>query len=441
MLATRLHIASRATFIFLLVTALQFLSSWLLLPFYLSRFTVEEFGVNELMNRVSLIAGILVSLRISGAMANQYFQIGEEGAKRRFVSSLFMFTLLAAALGCLLFLFFGPRLFDLFFAGSGFAFWPYGCTALLTGILGNVMAPGLFFLRNEQRLRPFLLISAGFIAFNFFGQLGAIYLLELDFRGLAIARSVLALVQMAFMALWCFRHFGLHFDWQPVRRALTYTVPLMPFLVLNWLQLYYDRFFVGREFGATLLGLFSVLLIAGSIHTACVDVFENVYRPLWMKGFADSSLSGNLSGAQRQYLGGTIGSAFLILLGCLFVPWALNRTEYMRQAPLFMWVVAVSVCKGISLLFIQQLVFRERSGLLLLIAAVQFLLTWGCYHVFALGQGLERLLLINVLLQLFFSLLFYVAAQRVFPIAFNRFWLLAAYGYVVLLLVLGYWAA
>jgi hypothetical protein len=60
MFTQRFNTASRATVIFLLVSALQFLSSWLLLPFYLSRFSLEEFGVNELMNRVSIIAGFLV---------------------------------------------------------------------------------------------------------------------------------------------------------------------------------------------------------------------------------------------------------------------------------------------------------------------------------------------------------------------------------------------
>jgi O-antigen/teichoic acid export membrane protein len=441
MFAIRFHAASRATAIFLLVSALQFLSSWLLLPFYLSRFSLEEFGVNELMNRVSIIAGFLISLRISGAMANQYFQIEGSAGRKRFVSSLFLFTLLSSAAGALLFLFFGPHLFDLFFADTGFAFWPYGCTALLTGILGNVMAPGLFFLRNEQRLRPFFLISAGFIAFNFFGQLAAIYLLRLDFRGVAIARSMLALVQILLMAIWCLRVFGFHPDWSPVRRALRYTLPLIPFLLLNWLQLYYDRFFVGREYGATMLGVFSVLVIAGSIHTACVDVFENVYRPVWMKGFMDPGASSHIKNSQQHYLAGIIFTAAAILFACILLPFFTSRPVYTLYAPLFIPVVAASVCKGISLLFIQQLVYRERSGLLLAIAALQFLLTWLCYRFLARGHDVGWVMQINVLLQLLFTAFFYAAAQRVFPIAFNCFWLFAAYGYVLLLLVLGYWAA
>jgi O-antigen/teichoic acid export membrane protein len=246
---------------------------------------------------------------------------------------------------------------------------------------------------------------------------------------------------MLLMALWCFRRFGMHFDMPVIRRALRYTLPLIPFLVLNWLQLYYDRFFVGREYGAGVLGVFSVLVIAGSIHTACVDVFENVYRPVWMKGFMDPGASSKLMASQRHYLAGIIFTASCILFACILLPVVTSRPVYMQYAPLFIPVVAASVCKGISLLFIQQLVYRERSGLLLAVAALQFLLTWLCYHFLGRGHDVGRVIQINVLLQLLFTALFYGAAQRIFPVAFNRFWLFAAYGYVLLLLLLGYWAA
>ena len=425
---------SKAAFIFMMVTILQFASSFLLLPLYLHIYSVEEFGINEMINRVTLFAGLLISLRISGAMANIYFSFKGMADKNQFIFSLAAFTLLSSIAGLILLFILGEPIIRIFFKNSGFLLWPHGVCAVLTGITGNMMTPYIFYLRNEQKLQSFLYLNIFIIGLNLAAQLIAIYVFHAGFSQLVQTRSAFAVIQFLIMVFIYFSRFTIRVNWPMIKRALSYTIPLIPFLILNWLQLYYDRFFISNHFGAISLGVFSFVMIISTIHNAFTDVFENSFRPSFIDCFINSrSDYTKLRNLQNQFLLVIVFSASFILLCAIALPLFTKNNLYLVHSDLFFLIVATGVCKGISLLFIQQLVFREKSITLGIIVLLHFVLLWLCYNVLAVNGSIEQVLLINLALNFFVTYLYYRRGQVVFHLSFSASQFIIPYGFIAML--------
>jgi O-antigen/teichoic acid export membrane protein len=219
-----------------------------------------------------------------------------------------------------------------------------------------------------------------------------------------------------------------------IKRALSYTIPLIPFLVLNWLQLYYDRFFISHYYGAISLGIFSFIVIISAIHNAFTDVFENTFRPSFMHNFINAgSEPDSIRRTQNQYLLSIAFSASFILLCSLALPLITKNERYLEHAGLFFLALASTVCKGISLLFIQQLVFREKSVLLGTIVFVHFILTWLCYTHLAIQGSIDQILVINLALNFVMTGVYFKLAQMVFPVLIKASQVLIPYAYIGLL--------
>jgi O-antigen/teichoic acid export membrane protein len=433
---------SRASFIFLLVAIMQFSASFLLIPVYLRAFTVEEFGINEIINRIALFAGIIISLRISGAMANIYFTLGDKNSKNSFVSSLAGFTILSSIAGFFFFLTAAYFLIPLFSFKSVFSLYPHGVCALLTAIAANMVTPYFFYLKNEQKLVSFLKINVLFIAVNFFIQLIAIFYFGVDFDTIITIRSFFALFQFMVMLVMYRLFFSLKINWSLVRRALQYTIPLIPFLILNWLQLYYDRFFVGKYFGVFALGVFAFILILQNIQSTFTDVFENAIRPDLMSKFIEGKVyDSGLVKLQNQFLIALTISSSCLLFATILLPLFTDNVMYLDNVVLCMLVVPSGVIKGMSILFMQQLVFKEKSSELGVIAAIHFAGVFLCYHFFARDAGIEFVLVINILIGLLMLGLYYFRAQKALSLPYkpSQFYLPLIFIFIVIILYTGFY--
>lgn len=411
---------TNATTIFLLVAVLQFLASFFMIPIYLNTFSVEEFGINEIINRVTLFISTIISLRVSGAMANIYFTLDPAEQKKSFVASLAGFTAISGIVGAVFVLIIGYFLMPLIFNNITFSMFPHGLCAILTAIASNMTSPYFFYLKNEQKLTSFLKINLFFIVFNIVLQLSAIYFFKVGFESIVNIRSVFALFQFMTMIIVYQQHFSLKIKWPFVRRALKYTIPLIPFLVLNWLQLYYDRFFVGKYLGAVALGIFSFILILQNIQATLTDVFENAIRPSLMNQFnKGTSQSLSLQKLQNQFLIALTLSASFILFATILIPFVTENDLYINNAVLFFLVVPSGVIKGLSLLFMQQLVFKEKSFELGVIVFFHLSCIFLCYYFFGKAASLVTILLINWIVSLFMLLIYYSRAQTALALPFS----------------------
>jgi O-antigen/teichoic acid export membrane protein len=354
--------------------------------------------------------------------------------KEQFIFSLAAFTLLSSFIGLILLYFLGEPIIQLFFKNSGFLLWPHGVCAILTGITGNMMTPYIFYLRNEQKLQSFLYLNIFLIGLNLASQLIAIYVFNAGFNQLVQTRSAFAVIQFFIMLFIYFSRFTIRVNWPMIKRALSYTIPLIPFLLLNWLQLYYDRFFISHHFGAISLGVFSFVMIINTILNAFTDVFENSFRPSFIDCFINNR--GNhiaLQNLQNKFLLAIVFSASFILLGAIALPLFTKNNLYLAQSDLFFLIVATGVCKGISLLFIQQLVFREKSITLGIIVLLHFALLWLCYNVFAVNRNIEHVLMINLALHFLITYLYYRSGQAVFHLSFSASQFIIPYGFIAML--------
>lgn len=404
---------TNASITFLSVALIQFLASLFILPVYLNTFSVEEFGTNELVNRLALLLTIIIGLRISGAMANIYFTFDSHSQKQRFVSSLAQFTTLSGISSSIVIYLLGYFILPFFNTDGSFNMGVHGACAILSALASNIMSPYFFYLKNERKHVEFLVLQLFFIVALLGIQLLAIYLFHASFNTVIQLRSGFAVFQIIFLLFLYQRSFSLTIEWALVRRALNYTVPLIPFLLLNWTQLYFDRIFVGTYLGTVALGVFSFLLILQNMQTTLVDVFENAIRPALMNQLKRNEHSSTaLLGIQNKFLLSITVSGACMLLGTILLPLITSNNLYVDHAILFFLIVPTGLAKGISLLFMQQLIFKEKSGELLILVAIHVLGIFLLYYLWQDQADLATVLWINLLMSCSMVFLYYYRAQK-----------------------------
>lgn len=421
---------TNASIIFLLVALIQFLASFVMLPIYLNTFSVEEFGTNELINRLALFLSIIIALRISGAMANIYFTFDDKIQKQQFVSSLAQFTTLSGVGSSIVIFLLGYFLLPYFTTDGSFNMVIHGVCAILSALASNVTSPYFFYLKNERKNLEFLFLHIFFVGALIGAQLVAIYLFRANFDTVIQIRSGFALFQTIFLLLLYRSKFSLKIEWAFVRRALSYTVPLIPFLLLNWVQLYFDRFFVGNYLGGIALGIFSFVLILQNIQTTLIDVFENAIRPSLMNQFKQAdSHSPTLMAVQNKYVLAITVSAAFMLFGTILLPMITQYDLYADNAILFFLIVPTGIAKGISLLFMQQLIFKEKSVELLKLVAMHVLGIFLLYFLLLDYMSLATILFVNLLVGCFMVFFYYQRAQQAQKLRFRlqQFYLPMAY--------------
>lgn len=142
-----------------------------------------------------------------------------------------------------------------------------------------------------------------------------------------------------------------------------------------------------------------------------------------------NSHSPTLMAVQNKYVLAITASAAFMLFGTILLPMITQYDLYADNAILFFLIVPTGIAKGISLLFMQQLIFKEKSVELLKLVAMHVLGIFLLYFLLLDYMSLATILFVNLLVGCFMVFFYYQRAQQAQKLRFRlqQFYLPMAY--------------
>jgi len=249
-----------ATLIYGVLTFLQPLTSFLLLPIYLQIFDADEYGILSLMNNYTNLLGLIGALGIGGAFVSFFFDYyHNEERLKKFLGQVLSFSFYTTLLLGGLLLIFGGPLFRFIFKSDAIVYYPYGFLATLTGLLMCIEEPFRIYLRNKKELLKY----TGIVLCNFIltvvVQLILILVLDYGIKGALIGRLTGVSVNAMIVVFWSRKHLTFRLDWRYLIKPLRFIKFLLPGTLLRWIYVLGDRFIIERLLTLVQVGLYSLL--------------------------------------------------------------------------------------------------------------------------------------------------------------------------------------
>jgi len=191
-------------------------------------------------------------------------------------------------------------------------------------------------------------------------------------------------------------------------RALQFSLPLLPFLIINWLQIYGDRFFLERFLDLEQVGIYSLLITLVSLLSLAIDAVVNGIRPFLFDYFI-SGIEKNREKIHQLYR--------LYMMFCLFVASGIilvgthihlftDKPSYQSILPFLSIATIVFFLRCYISLFYLRMLYLKQTQLLsklslglatVLILSLYFLVPiWGIWGAIVANLGGNLFMIINL---------------------------------------------
>ena len=366
---------------------------------------------------LSAFVGIIGTLKIDAAMRTYYFDYNQQPRElKKYLSNIFSFSILLALLFWIISYFIGPHLFG-FFKNEEVTYFPYGILAVSSGLLGLCSAVYFIYLKNKIELKEFafyvILGVLATVGFQFFfivvEKQGAVGALKGTFISQAIVFSILVLTN------WRLIRFS--FDKKMIRQSLNFSLPVIPFLFINWFVLRGDRFLLEQYFSLEVVGQYALLITLVGISFLVMNALDNAIRPFLFEAFKQVEKK---TIEINDYVQFYIAMALLVSSGIILIGSNLrlftDNSTYLEIIPYFTLAGFVVFLRSYTRIFNEQLYFKKQSKAVTLLAFITLVILVGAYMIllpkFKIMGALYSLLLANVLS----GGIFYYLAQKKFRV-------------------------
>lgn len=350
--------------------------SFFLLPIYLKYLTPEDYGILSLMMIFGTFVSITATLQLGAAFRTYYFDYNDNPpVLKKYLQNIYSASLLLMLVSILIFLLIGPIFFDFIFKDARITFYPYGFLAVVNASLTMATSVYMIFLKNGIRLKTYarytvasLILTVGFqYYFIVFKQLGA----EGSLLGSCIASSIIfVLVFVANFDLVRFK-----FDKKMLRDSLSYGLPVIPFLVLNWFTIRGDRFFIEQFLSLETVGQYALLITIIGLLPLVMGAINNSIRPFLFEAFKQKE---EKSAEINNYILFTITICLLVSSGIILIG---NNLHLLTSNPNYLFITPYFTLGAFTVflrvyirLFNGQLSFIKRSKDVTYLSIISFVI-------------------------------------------------------------------
>ena len=268
------------SFIYAATTLLQRGIAFLLLPLYTRFLTPEDYGVLAVVGALSTFLLVFSSLSMHGAVTRYYFLYRDAPEVfKEFLGTVIVATLGAASGFTILLLVVGERILAPVYGAI-----PFGRT-------WSWVSPRLGFNLSLSRFSRCFKLGRKRYAFHSLAQFGLTVLLVIAFvvqlrwdaRGPLLASLLVAALYCFLSFLYLLRHeYSLCFSREHLRRALSYSLPLIPHTVASQITATFDRIMINGMIGTAAAGLYNVAASFGGVMAFMADGMNRAYGPVAM---------------------------------------------------------------------------------------------------------------------------------------------------------------
>lgn len=405
--------------------------SFLLIPFYTSALSTEDFGAFDLILTLAVLANLAVALEISQGLARFWHDEKSLQARVVLASTTLIFTLLMYILFSAVCLVFSEQLSSLLFTTHSYVmFFEVGIVyVFFNGIYYLLINQFRWELRSKEYAAISLIYSLGLLGATALATL----VLKQGLMGIIAAQAAASFFGVLICLGRLKQSFSLTFDYTVLRNLLQFSIPLVPAGLAVFVNLYINRFALSQFGSLSDVGLYSLANRIAGITTLLLIGVQAAITPLIYQNHAKASTPGEIA----TLFNGFATVALLLCLGLsLFsgeVILLISGPEYTDSAPLIA-ILAPAVLLSQLYVFAPGMAIAKKTRLQLTVtlvaAVVSLIANWVLVPLFNIHGAAFATLLSSIT---FFGL-WLRYSQTLYPVPFNwRPVIIALVLYIVLL--------
>ncbi|MCS7076208.1 MAG: oligosaccharide flippase family protein [Bacteroidia bacterium] len=266
------------TVIYTFLSFLPATTQLILLPLYMQKLSVAQFGIFQGMTIVQVLVATLFGLSLHASVARYYFSYRHDSIRiKDYLGSIFWFLTLLSAIVFGIGLIAGTFLFDLFYKSDTLDYYPYGIIAVSTGLLNVTVPMFLVVFRIIQHLKAFTLISLTSFLGNLISQVVVLVYLDGSVINLMLGKLWVIAGIYAFLAYYTITRYGFALKKNYLKPSLYFAVPLLPYSLLSWFYIFNDNTIILRFLDEDALGIYNFAVnLAAAVELLVVSVSQAV---------------------------------------------------------------------------------------------------------------------------------------------------------------------
>jgi O-antigen/teichoic acid export membrane protein len=406
------------------------LFGFILLPLYTRFLSPAEFGLIFNMQTLQTILLIFFTLSLENSIYRLYYDYKSIEEKRNYLGTIILSILIVSSVMLLLLFLLHNPVSHIY---KNTSFFPYYAISILTSYLTVFsLIPKIYYQVNEKASKYIKLSISQFftttilvIWFVIFRKEGAIGMLKGMLFGNMILVPVFLIISYKII----------NFRWSKkiLLPALSYSLPIIPYVLSNWIMNMSNRIFIDRYFTQADNGIYGMGYKIASISLILTTAIALAYNPYFFK-IANSD---DQNKAKRElYLNNNIIVIVLFLIGFLIAVFAkdlvflfLNK-KYLATyeiipllvgANMFTQMIAIS-----NLSFAQAKKTKQLMYIVIVTAGLNILLNF----LFIPNYGVYGAAYASIISQGVYFMIAHIYARRYYYIPFN--WLSIIVAMVIL---------
>jgi O-antigen/teichoic acid export membrane protein len=351
--------------------------SFLLVPVYTRYLTPADYGIVAVTATVALMLGLIYPLGLHGALTRFYFGASSDAERRRIAGTLWVVTIVAAVLMALGLHVAGGRIFGALFPDVPFV--PYIRLAVWTAFFGALALVPLNLLQAQQRARLYVAATVTAALLTTVLTVALVVGAGWGAHGYLLGGLLGAACAAAGYAVIAARSVTIDVRGDVVKRALAYSLPLVPHGVASWVLEMSDRAILARYVPLGDVGVYALGYQLGAALGLMVTAFTSAWVPFLFDTLTRKGSAGHaeLSRMATYY---AVGLCFAGLAIALLVRPALlvvTPPSFAGAERVTAWVAGAYVLNGLYVLPVALLFWKERTGLIPIVTVTAGLLNVG----------------------------------------------------------------
>lgn len=272
-------------FLYSLSNVLLRATSIIFFPIFSSYLTKSDYGILSLSQTILTFTLIFSGLELGRAVTRFTFQKNESKLSE---DSLISNTLFISFISNLIllppFLIWGDSLLSSVL--SDIRFYPFIFWTLVSIPFTTVIDVYRVYLKAKHEGRKAFILEMGYFGCNIFLNLLLVAVFDLHVLGIIISTVLSNVIFILILWYTFYRHISYDLNINSVKVLLEYSIPLIPFAILNSSLNMTDKLFLNSKLGSASSGLYYIAITFASIFSVIKEAISNALTPWMFEAFS-----------------------------------------------------------------------------------------------------------------------------------------------------------
>lgn len=393
-----------------------------LVPIYTRIFSPEEYGIIEIISTTLGFLEVIVVFNLNSALARYFYELEEEN-RSKLVSTL-LYVILSAVVIC--------TFFDILFAKNISHLLSLKKETISVLYVAFVL---LFFrvlfsffqliLRMERSAIKFSIVQIPYILISTILAIYLVVFLDFGIIGFFWAQLAATIFMLMFQLYFCRNYISLSFSGNILKRALKYSLPMLPTIFSNWVSAASNRYFTLAYIGLQEVGFLSLGAKIATSIALLTTAFGTAWGPFALSLIGDVDQKRVYAKTLTYYAICFLGIASILAIFSKDLVLLLSTHQYENAYKVVGLLAGATAVTGVSGLLMLGIVLSEKTyyhgigGVVRLVVVLLFSVVLGKKY------GLIGLVTATFLGSLPMNIIGYYAGRKHYPIPFQMIKILA----------------